>query len=158
MVGFSVIENSILPPSGVYLMALLIILVNICCTLKLSPLTYSCSILLSCTSKLWWWASISERVIASKLSTSSARLKSSSVSSIFPFSMRDISSTSLINPSRWRLDLVIFPRQSITRSGWSIFAPAMAVIPTIAFIGVRISWDIFDKNSVFDLFALLAAS
>jgi len=93
-----------------------------------------------------------------RLSTISARLNSSSDNVIFPLSMRDISNTSLISPSKCLLDLVILPRQSSTLSWLSIFAPAIAVIPTIAFIGVRMSCDIFDKNSVFKLFALFAAS
>ena len=56
-----------------------------------------------------------------------------------PLSIFDMSKTSFINPSRCLLDNVIFRRQSFTCLGFSILAVAMAVIPTMAFIGVRIS-------------------
>ena len=50
---------------------------------------------------------------------------------------------------------LIFLRLSATAS-WSLrFFSAIVVSPMIAFIGVRISWDIVDRKSVF---ALLAAS
>ena len=41
----------------------------------------------------------------------------------------------------------------MTLSWLSTFAPAIAVRPTIVFIGVRISWDILERNSVFARFA-----
>ena len=96
-------------------------------------------------------------VSVSRLSTSSGRLKSSSASVIFPLSMRAMSSTSLMRPSRWRLDFVIFPRHSTTLAWLSMFAPAIAVRPMIAFIGVRMSCDMFERNSVFARFAFSAA-
>ena len=80
------------------------------------------------------------------------------ISSILPLSILDIFSTSLINFKRCPDACSIFPRQSITRSGSPIFSEAIRVIPIIAFIGVRISWDIFDKKILFARLARSACS
>ena len=74
-----------------------------------------------------------------------------------PLSILDISKTSLISPNRCLLDNVIFLRQFSTCFRSSMWAAAIAVMPTIAFIGVRISWLIFAKNSLLALFASRAA-
>ena len=70
-------------------------------------------------------------------------------------SIFDISSTSLISISKCLEEKVIFERQSSTLAGSLTTAAAMVVIPMMAFNGVRISWLILDKNS---LFAMLACS
>ena len=74
-----------------------------------------------------------------------------------PLSILDISRTSLISPNRCLLDNVIFLRQFRTCFRSSMWAVAMAVMPTIAFMGVRISWLIFARNSLLALFASSAA-
>ena len=79
-------------------------------------------------------------------------------SSIFPFSILDISNTSSIRFKRWLLDMDIFFRQSFTRPGSFTWARAMEVIPTMAFMGVRISWDIWARKLLFASFAYWAAS
>ncbi len=91
--------------------------------------------------------------MAIRLSISSERLKSSSERSTFPDSILLMSSTSLISPSKCLLDEVIFFRHSETLPGSSRWEAAMAVMPTIAFIGVRISWLILERNVVFAAFA-----
>ena len=60
--------------------------------------------------------------------------------------------------SRWLLDILIFSRQSSTRSGSWLWDMAMAVIPMIAFMGVRISWDIWARKLLFASLASLAVS
>ena len=74
---------------------------------------------------------------------------------IFDRSILLISSTSLMRLNRCLLEIEIFCRQSATRSRLSIWAAASVVIPTIAFIGVLISWLMEDRNP---LFARLASS
>ena len=76
----------------------------------------------------------------------------------FPLSIFDMSSTSLIRLKRCLLDRLIFFRHSITRSLSSRRVLAMAVMPTIAFIGVRISWLILDRNWLLASLAALALS
>ena len=97
----------------------------------------------------WGWTMLT------MLSMVSRNENSSRFSVSLPLSILDMSSTSLMSPSRCRLERVIFRRQSRTWSGLSMFAVAMAVMPTIAFIGVRMSWLMLERNS---LLAWLASS
>ena len=76
----------------------------------------------------------------------------------FPLSILDISSTSLIRLSRCLLEVFIFSRQSLIFSGDSRLAWAIVVMPMIAFMGVRISWDMEERKLVLAAFATLAAS
>ena len=85
----------------------------------------------------------------------SDRLNILSVRLTFPLSIRLMSSTSLIRPSRCLLEIVILPSASKTRSLSSMCIPATAVMPRMAFIGVRMSWLIRDRKS---LLAILADS
>ena len=156
--GDSFTVRLILPLSGVYLTALPIIFTSACCKRRLSPVKFSCSISKICTCKLCLCFLICGCTITSRLFISSGRLKQFSLRLILPDSIRLISSTSLIRPSRWRLEASILPSESLTRSLSSICAVAIAVIPIIAFIGVRMSCDILDKKSDFALLAMLAAS
>ena len=75
---------------------------------------------------------------------------------ILPLSIRDISRISLIKDKRYCVEVSIFARHSDTFFSSPTTLCAILVIPTIAFIGVRISWDIRDKNSVFALLAISA--
>ena len=74
---------------------------------------------------------------------------------ILELSILLMSRISLTRLSRCLEDTDIFFRQSATLSLSSKWAAARAVIPVIAFMGVRISWLMADRNS---LFALLASS
>ena len=74
---------------------------------------------------------------------------------IFPLSIRLISRISLINLSRYWDEDRIFPRFSLTCSGTSSIIDVKSLSPTMAFMGVRISWLILERNSPF---ARLAAS
>ena len=83
-----------------------------------------------------------------------------SFSSIFslPDSMRLMSSTSLMRESRWLEELMIFLRYSCTRSRLSMFVSASVVKPIMAFMGVRMSWDMLERKSVLARLAAFAAS
>ena len=81
----------------------------------------------------------------------SRRERGSSCNESLPLSILDISSISLISPSRCRLDTLIFFRQERTLGGLSRLLMARLVIPIIPFIGVRISWLILERNSFFAL-------
>jgi len=79
---------------------------------------------------------------------------------IFPCSILDTSSTSLIIPIRWFPASLIFSRQSLTLS-WSrlsILFCAIEAYPRITFIGVLISCDISERNFPFALLALSACA
>ena len=106
----------------------------------------------------WRFSSAWGRVIVMSVSKRSERLNSSSVRLIRPLSILLMSSTSLMRESRWRLDEAIFRRESRTRSGSSAWAAASAVIPTMPFMGVRISWLIWERNCDLAAFARLASS
>ena len=63
-----------------------------------------------------------------------------------PLSIFDISSTSFISRSKCLLETLILLKQPLTFSGSNKLALAIAVIPIMAFIGVRISCDIDDRK------------
>ena len=102
-------------------------------------------------------ASAIGRIIASTEDTRSFRVNSLTVSTTFPLSILDTSSISLIRLSRCWPDAVIFFVYSLTLTGFSASLASKAVKPRTAFIGVRISCDIFDKNIVLELLAICAA-
>ena len=84
------------------------------------------------------------------------RLFGSRLSKYFPLSILDISRTSLIRPRRCSLPDFNFSRYSFTRTGLSACFSARVTKPVIAFIGVRMSWLMFDKKRDFALFAFSA--
>ena len=90
--------------------------------------------------------------------TSSGKLKGSSLIESFPFSIFDMSRTSLIRLKRCFPERLIFFRHSSTLSRSSMCAAAIAVIPMMAFMGVRISWLMLERNRLFALLAALALS
>ena len=114
-----------------------------------SSICMFCTKISKCSLLLW----ICGCTIFTMLSIASLRESASIFSVSLPSSIFDMSSTSLISPSRCLLDSVTFFKQSCTRMGSWIFAMAIAVMPTMPFIGVRISWLILDKNSLFAWFA-----
>ena len=91
------------------------------------------------------------------LSITSRRETWSTFSDSLPLSILDMSSTSLISPSRCLLDRAIFFRQLWTCWMSSMLAVAIAVMPTMAFIGVRISWLMLERNSLLALLAWTAS-
>ena len=90
--------------------------------------------------------------------TSSKISKGSFCSTILLLSIFDISSTSLISISRCLEEKVILERQSSALAGSSSEAAAIAVILMMAFKGVRISWLIRDRKSLFAMLARSAVS
>ena len=139
-------------------MALAKILSSSCFKRSLSPRTLSRSSGALVRVK-WCFFTKSCGLIKSSNSCSIALIeKSSSRRLSLPLSILAISSTSLIRFKRWLLAVVILARQSWIRSLSSRYLPAMAVIPIMAFIGVRISWLIRERNSFLAILAALAAS
>ena len=65
----------------------------------------------------------------------------------FPLSILDISKISLMSASRNLAEFSTLSRQSHTRSGSSHDSLAMESIPMIAFMGVRMSWDMRERKS-----------
>ena len=137
------------PPSGVNFTELPMMFTNTCCRRMGSPTTCSCWISAISTFKFSFLSLTCGVMIESRLSTVSGRSKSSSDNPKLPLSIFAISSTSLIRPSKCRLEAVIFVRQSFTRSGSSKYIEAMAVSPIMEFIGVRMSWLMELRKSVF---------
>ena len=123
---------------------------------RVSPMTRSCSMLPTLTSNCSFLALACGRMIATRSRTSSGRTNSSSFKAILPLSILLMSSTSLIKPSKCLDEAEILPRQSLIFKGSSRCIPAIVVMPMMAFIGVRISWDILNKNRDFAAFALWA--
>ena len=88
-----------------------------------------------------------------RFSTVSTMEKVSGLRLSFPLSTLEISRISLISVRRWLLARPIFLRLSLTASRSPRFFSAIVVKPMIAFIGVRISWDMVERKSVFALLA-----
>ena len=69
-----------------------------------------------------------------------------------------MSRMSLIKESRNREEIPIFERQSATCSSSPMAWAAMALIPMMAFMGVRISWLMRERKSDLAAFACSAAT
>ena len=91
-------------------------------------------------------------------SRSLANENSSFLSIMRPDSIRDMSRMSLIRFRRCSAEDPICSRYSLVSSGVSGSCRAMLSRPMIAFIGVRISWLMLDRNAVFARFASSAAA
>ena len=130
----------ICPFSCVYLTALERIFISTCLMRCISPVTFSCFNPFTWISSVCCLFLISDCIMTTRSCRSSPMLNSSSDKISRPLSIFDISNTSLIRLSN-NLDApLIFSIQSSSRSRSSTCALAMAVIPMIAFMGVRISW------------------
>ena len=151
-------STQISPPSCVYFTAFPMILTAICRSRKGSPNRRSLSICPIAICRLWFFCCACGRTITAISCTKSASEKASSLIAIRPLSIRDISSTSFTRLIKCVDAVCIFKRQSCTLAFSSIWDNPMEAIPRIAFIGVRISWDILDKKALFALFAASAAS
>ena len=75
-----------------------------------------------------------------------------------PDSIRLMSRMSLMSPSRCRALPPIFSRYSRVRSEMAGSLRARLLRPMMAFMGVRISWLMFERKAVFALLASSAAS
>ncbi len=93
--------------------------------------------------------------MASTAATVSARENGSAVSSVLPDSIFDISSTSLMSPSRCLPDRAILRLYSRTASSWPASRSISSENPRMAFMGVRMSW-LMEARKL--LFARLASS
>ena len=125
---------------------------------SLSQRTLGCSMPSAFTVRYNWRALASAWIMLYRSSNSTVRLQGCSSRATLPLSMRLMSKMSLMRLSRWVEEDWILPRYSRTFSGWSMRLPARAVKPTMAFMGVRMSWDIFDKKALLAALALLARS
>ncbi len=151
--GNSWTVNVTVPPSGVYLTAFDNRFNKIWFRRSLSIFTCSCFNSLLYTSNVWPFVFICGRIIESMFSTSSTILSSDRFNVVFPASILLISKISLIRPSKCWLEDVIFLVYSRTLSGFFASLAKRAAKPTMAFIGVRISWLILERNELLARFA-----
>ena len=141
--------NQISPPAGVNFRALPKIFDNIRLICTASPVTRSWVRSFTLISIFNPLSAVCSCVMLMKSSISSGSTKSSSFNETFPLSILLISKTSLIRPSSCFEEVVILVRHAFTLSCLLISIAAMAVRPMMAFIGVRISCDILNKNCDF---------
>jgi len=146
-----------LPPSGVNFTALESRFVIICISLLLSPIRVWGILSFRCTEKYWRFSSIWKLMILTAFWIILSKTKLSRDNSSLFVSIFDISRMSLMTPCKWMEASSIFFRQYSLRSIFSDFL-AMAVMPIIAFSGVRISWLMSRRNSDFAAFAISAPS
>ena len=144
------------PPAGVYLTALLNRLINTWFSFRASAITSSFVTSKVSINSSSCFAFTCGWIILTRLCISSEMLHSCSLICTFPLSILLISRISLIRLSRWLLEESTFCRQSLTCSLLSIWLAAIVANPIIAFIGVRISWDILERNVVFARLACCA--
>ena len=122
-----------------------------------SPIRHSCLIPVTSTKNFCSLASAMGRIIASAEDTRSFRVNSSTFKTTLPLSIFDTSNISLIRLNRCWPDAIIFFVYSRTLSGFSASFASSVVKPRTAFIGVRMSWDILERNIVLELLAIWAA-
>ena len=85
--------------------------------------------------------------MAARFRVNAAKSKAFFFNMAFPLSILDISKISLMSASRNLAEFSTLSRQSRTRSGSSHDSLAMESIPMIAFMGVRMSWDMRERKS-----------
>ena len=144
-------------PLCVYLMAFVIRLITTCLIRWSSPhsrvsidgeISYKSSISLS--------PILFRKIIDRSWNIDMGSYSSSRISSL-PDSILEKSRISLIMVSNASPEFLILFRYSRTL-GASSSRKTISVMPTIAFMGVRISWDMLDKNSDFAALAISARS
>ena len=139
-------------------MALSIIFIRICFRCIEFPISLPCcSLASSSTSRTPFSSACADR-IAMQLSSVSRRSKGSSTAAVPPLSSLLTCRTSFTRDSRCSVEIRIFLRHSLCFSGSSCPFSMMASIPRIPLIGVRRSWDIWERNSLFAEFARLTFS
>ena len=154
---FSKLTAKVTLPFSVYLTALVSIFVMTCLILTSSPsrlFGISLSISSFSASPL---SSALVRIILTRSLITEESSYSTGIISILPASILEKSSISLTNPSRLEpavLILEAYVRISSSSHSLSI----ISFIPSTALIGVRISWDMFDKNADLASFAATARS
>ena len=146
------------PPGSVYLMAFERMFMKIWLSLSWSAYRYSFSMRLMRKLKsmffsftIGWERFTRFDVVSTMENVTGLRLS-------FPLSTLEMSSMSFIRVSRWLLARLTLRRHSPTASASPRFFSAIVVSPIMAFIGVRMSWLIVERKSVFALFATSAAS
>ena len=148
----------ILPWILLYFTALLRIFANICRKYIGLPTTCGHSIsdtpLFSSSSPIfsaWDSRSVQQPLSTSRISNGLCSTSSLLVSNLF------ISSTSFTRCRRLPAVTFIFSWHSFNLSGSSQFFSSISSIPMMPLIGVRISWDIFRRNSALASLAILAS-
>ena len=139
-------RNQILPFSWVYFTALDRRLSRIWLILVSSPTRRSCRIPVTSTWSACPLAFAMGRMIASTEETTSFKANSSRFSTTLPLSILDTSRISLIRLSRCWPEDMIFLVYSRTFAGFSASAARSVVKPRTAFMGVRMSWDMLERN------------
>ena len=158
MYASSFTPKVICPPSGVYFTALDRRFKNTLRRPSSSPVSDPCTtcsminVSFSCFSP--HWVSISSFRPASRWE----REKDSWSTVYFPRSIRDISSTSFTSSCRYAQAFSTFSRQRLRFSSSPLLACASLVIPIMALIGVRNSWDISETRRVFSRLRRSASS
>ena len=156
-ISFWVIEKTTEPPLGVNFIPFEIMLIRICCSFVLSPIKeleiFPFILEIKFTFFCFAWASQIMLIFSIKVEKSIVLF----AKTVRPLSIRLISKISFIRFSKNFAELETFEILSITNSVLWTDCWANSDIPIIAFIGVRISWLILDKNSVLALFACSAA-
>ena len=155
---FSQTSMETVPLTGVNLYALDKILIKICLKRRASLKNCSCTTDRRRMEKCCSFSPNCGCIMATTFSSTSGKDMESSLRTISPLSILDISSTSLIRLSRCCPDKPIFLKQSFTFAGSSKWASAISFMPSTAFKGVLISWLILERKSDFARFASSAVS
>ena len=143
-------------PSWVNFKAFPVRLIRICLNLPGSPMSFSWASggRKEINSNPFFWAVIAN--VEDKSSNNDLKLKGILSSSSLPASILEKSRMLLITASRASASLLIV----VARFFWLSSSPVSrinSVIPIIPFMGVRISWLIFAKNSLFAFVAFSAS-
>ena len=144
------------PPCPVYLTALERRLMSTWLRRSLSPSRYSGRPVPVVTSKRWSLARAWGSIIVCSSSRSSGRLNSAILREVLPLSILLMSKISLMSPSRCWLEEAIFWVYSRTFSGLSASRLRREEKPTMAFIGVRMSWLMLARKLLLASLATLA--
>ena len=123
---------------------------------SLSPSSSSGRLPRVCSAKRWDLARAWGSIMAYRSSTSWGRLNSDTFRLVLPLSILLMSRMSLMRLSRCWLEEEIFRVYSRTFSGCSASRPSSTEKPTMAFMGVRMSWDMLARKLLLASLAALA--
>ncbi len=149
-------SNSTVPPSGVYFTALVMMLMRTWLMRSLSPTTRPSRTPETSTRKSWPLARARGLAMVNTSSASSESSNSERLRVVLPLSILDMSRTSLSRPSMCREEAWILRVWSRTRSGSPASRRRSVARPTMAFMGVRMSWLTLDRNVLLDSLATSA--
>ena len=158
VLGSCWISKQTRPPSGVYLTALPSRLSSTWFSRRRSATTVSVRRPRVRITKVWFLAWACGARIVERSSASDATSTSERLSEAAPLSIFDMSSTSLMRDSRCWLDALIWRVWSSTASLSPPSRSRRRVRPITAFIGVRMSWLMLERNVLFEALAASAAS